>query len=326
MRLSRPHPRGFTLIELLVVIAIIGILVGLLLPAVQKVRDAAARTQCQNNLKQIGLGLHEYHDTYLVLPPGVSQGYFPEINGSTDWYSATIISPPMKDADRTSWVYHVLPYLEQNGLYQQNQAWLAANISVISQAPNATPLRILLCPANRNGVKVPPDGQGQGLHITYALCHGNGSAVAVPTTAAATDRFGLNNNGIFYGRSKTRLTDIGDGTSTTVAGAEILTAAGAADVRGRAWNAIHDGVTFSTIFPPNSTIGDYPQGGRCTPGLNAPCASSNSNGLYLLARSFHSGGVNAVMADGAVRFVRNDINPQTWLNMGTRNGGELINE
>src|SRR5262249_37079968 len=121
MKQSHPHRRGFTLIELLVVIAIIAILVGLLLPAVQKVRDAANRMSCSNNLKQIGLGLHNYHDVYNVLPPGVSQGYFPETNGSTDWYSTTLISPAMKDGDRTSWVYHLLPYIEQEGLYQQNK-------------------------------------------------------------------------------------------------------------------------------------------------------------------------------------------------------------
>ncbi|MBA4188383.1 MAG: prepilin-type cleavage/methylation domain-containing protein [Planctomycetaceae bacterium] len=324
-----PHPwhtrprAAFTLIELLLVIAIIAILIGLLLPAVQKVREAAARMKCSNNLKQLVLATHGFHDAINALPPGVSQGYFPELNGSVDWYNATAVgAPAMKDADRTCWAYHILPYIEQGPLFQQNSAWLTANTSVTTQTVNGTVLPTFLCASDPRGPKIPPDGAGQGLHVNYVLCHGSGSAVTVPTASAPLDRFGLSVNGIYYGRSKTRFTDITDGTSNTVAASEILVAPGNSDVRGRIWNAIHAGATFSTIFPPNSTIGDYPQGNRCTAAPNVPCAASNSNGVYLVSRSGHTGGANAAMADGSVRFIANGIKPQAWLDMGTRAGGE----
>jgi len=319
----RRRRAAFTLIELLVVIAIIAILIGLLLPAVQKVREAAARAKCSNSLKQLVLGTHAYHDANSNLPPGVSQGYFPETNGSTDWYNATAVgAPAMRDADRTCWAYHVLPYVEQNALYQQNFAWIAAGTSVTTQAANGNVLSVFLCPSDPRGPKVPPDGAGQGLHVNYVMCHGSGSAVVVATSASGPDRFGLTGNGIYYGRSKTKLTDITDGTSNTVATSEILVSPGNGDVRGRIWNAIHAGATFSTIYPPNSTIGDYPQGNRCVTIPDSKCAASNTNGVYLVARSKHTNGANAGMADGSIRFISNAITPQNWLNMGTRAGGE----
>jgi prepilin-type N-terminal cleavage/methylation domain-containing protein/prepilin-type processing-associated H-X9-DG protein len=319
--------RGFTLIELLVVIAIIAILIGLLLPAVQKVRDAAARMKCQNHLKQLGLALHGFHDSRQALPPGVSQGYFPATNGSVEWYAAASYGAPsnMVDKDRTCWAFHIIPFLEQDAAARAMQTGMDAGTMSTLVAVNSTVFPTLVCPSDPLGVKDPT--AGQGFHSNYALCHGNGSSVTyVAPVPNAPEKFGLNNNGIFYGRSKTKLTDITDGTSSTVAGSELLFSSSTGDVRGRIWNAIHTGATFSTQYPPNSSIGDRPEGGRCAATPQAPCAATNNNGLYLVARSGHSGGANAVMADGSVRFVINGINPQAWLNLGTRAGGETVVE
>ena len=205
---------------------------------------------------------------------------------------------------------------------------LAANSSVVIAPINGTVVQVLRCPADPAGIKIPPAGANQGYHINYVLCHGNGSAVSVAQNSPAITRFGLDNNGLFYGRSAIKLVTVTDGTSNTIAVSEILLSnlgtASDGDVRGRAWNAIHAGATFSTIFPPNSTIGDYPQGRRCVAVPNAPCAASNTNGVYLLARSGHSGGVNACMADGSARFFSNGITPSAWLAIGTRAGGETV--
>jgi prepilin-type N-terminal cleavage/methylation domain-containing protein len=102
--------RGFTLIELLVVIAIIGILIGLLLPAVQKVREAANRVRCGNNMKQIGIAMHNYHSSMNCFPPGTVDGPF---------------GPDTRQLDRSTWLIFLLPYMEQDAIYQQTQIWLA---------------------------------------------------------------------------------------------------------------------------------------------------------------------------------------------------------
>jgi prepilin-type N-terminal cleavage/methylation domain-containing protein/prepilin-type processing-associated H-X9-DG protein len=307
--------RAFTLVELLVVIAIIAILIGLLLPAVQKVREASARSACANNLKQIGIALHGYHGVNDCFPPGQPQGYY-----YSNWYGDRTI----RDYDRSCWVTFLLPHIEQQNLYNQESAWIATLPSYTCFGPFATThIKTLLCTSDPNSPKLGTvPGNMQGTHSNYALCQGNSFA-----TPGGTN--GLNLNGIFYGRSKVRLTDITDGTSSTVAGSEVIVSpdvGGGHDVRGRVYNAIHAGTTFSTIYPPNSTIGDNVMG-YCQRLPKAPCSASQSiDNAYALARSYHTGGVNAVMADGSTRFISDSIKPQAWLNMGTRAGNEIVSE
>jgi prepilin-type N-terminal cleavage/methylation domain-containing protein len=302
--------RAFTLIELLVVIAIIAILIGLLVPAVQKVREAAARAQCSNNMRQVAIALHNYHDANKRFPPGQPMGFY-----SGSWYG----DPAVKDYDRSCWIGFILSYLEQAPLDAQLQAWLKANTSHTCNAPFATThIPPLLCPSDPNSPKLGTvPGNAQGSHANMVACLGSGYA-----TPGGTN--GTNLNGIFYGRSRTRIIDITDGASNTLMVSELLLSpdvSSAHDVRGRIWNSIHAGSEFSTLYPPNSTVGDNAMG-YCNALPMAPCGTQSVDNAYVLARSMHTGGVNAALADASVRFVPTSITPGVWLNMGTRAGGE----
>jgi prepilin-type N-terminal cleavage/methylation domain-containing protein len=312
---TAPHRRSgrtaFTLIELLVVIAIIATLIGLLVPAVQKVREAAARMQCANNMKQVGLALHNYHDTNRHFPPAQPYGFY-----YSNWYS----DPTIVNYDRSCWIGFILPYLEQGPMYRQYQASIhPANTYTCWQPYATTHLPSLLCPSDPNSPKLGTvPGNSQGTHANIVVCIGSGYATPNGSN-------GLDLNGIFYGRSATRLLDIKDGTSNTLLTSEVLLSPdiGAShDVRGRVWNSIHSGTEFTTLYPPNSTIGDNTMG-YCNPLPQAPCASQSISNSYALARSMHPGGVNAGLADGTVRFVQNGVTPSIWLGMGTRAGGEI---
>jgi prepilin-type processing-associated H-X9-DG protein len=303
------------LIELLVVIAIIAILIGLLLPAVQKVREAAARTRCQNNLKQIGLAAHNYHDTNRCLPTG----------------SSDQISGDVADGKRTNWLFFILPYMEQSALYNNYYAWVQAGGT---QPWWNEPNRMLViptyyCPSDPHSPKTKTHedrgpGSDQGFHSNYVGCAGS-------TSFNPGGSLGNNLNGIFYYASATSLMDIKDGTSNTLLTSEILvvpddsSSPAGHDVRGRMWNPANQGaILFTTLYPPNSvTVPDRLQ--YCQKGVvQAPCTATTTD-IMLLARSLHTGGVNAGLADGSVRFVSNSINPTaTWQPLGTRAGGEVI--
>jgi prepilin-type processing-associated H-X9-DG protein len=184
----------------------------------------------------------------------------------------------------------------------------------------------LMCPSDPVNPKVLTAGTAtpaasQGFHGNYVLC--GGSTYFTPGGADGT-----NLDGIFHGKSQTRIADIADGTSSTLLASELILVkdTGTHDVRGRYYNAIHCGVMFSAIYPPNSTAGDNPQG-YCVSAPHAPCSGgAGTANCFSLARSHHPGGVNAAMADGSVRFLIDSINVDTYKALATRAGGEVLGD
>jgi prepilin-type N-terminal cleavage/methylation domain-containing protein/prepilin-type processing-associated H-X9-DG protein len=310
---------GFTLVELLVVIAIIGVLVALLLPAVQAAREAARRMQCNNHLKQVGLGLHNRHDVHLRFPQGQYNPIGADPTPGSPW-------------NRACWWHDLLPFVEQQPLYNALEAYTKATPappyitwSVNSDGNNpSTPgrntvVKMFVCPSDKNGVKNRTvTGNEQGFHGNYVLC--GGSTVFNPTT----DTTGIDLNGLFYVYSKTRFADITDGSSNTLMGGEIMVVkdTNVHDLRGRYYNTWQGNNLFSTLYPPNTTVGD--RSNYCINTREAPCQSLSGTDVVQSVRSFHPGGGNFLFGDGSVRFVTNAINLTTYQALGTRAGGEPL--
>ncbi|HEY7328372.1 MAG TPA: DUF1559 domain-containing protein [Gemmataceae bacterium] len=299
VRFIRP---AFTLIELLVVIAIIGILLGLLLPAVQKVRESASRAKCLNNLKQMGLGLHNYHDVNRMLPPGyLASG--PYVNGATD------TSPGW------AWGVYILPFLEQQNLYSQYDL----SLPVQNSPAIATVLNSYVCPSDITpSTAFAVTGSSWGTVCmappsSYAACCGGG----VSTTAAT-------GNGVFYRNSQTRLTDITDGTSHTL----FIEERAYAKVQGTWVGAITGGYCNQGLYNPDAVPGKLGQGAADLVLVHAG-TNNNPTGRNLDdACSMHTGGSNFLYADGSVHFIRNitsnSVDSLTLHALGTKAGGEVL--
>ena len=326
--------RAFTLVELLVVIAIIGILVALLLPAVQAAREAARRAACVNNIRQVGLALLNHHDT---------KGRFPHGTYNLIDFRETL-EPYNGKQNRRCWMHDILPYMEQQSLYNKFDAFMKVNPVAWDFPESGTPISLLMCPNDPTNPKVqtythsspgaegfPPalDGMGpsQGFSGNYVACAGstyyNLGIVKGGTTPP--HKYSANLNGILFGQSKIRMKDVTDGSSHTVMVGEIILSPDGNDddMRGRYYNSCGGNVNFTTLYPPNSTTADRINWLSANPAPEAPafpCTRCFAEETYLSARSYHVGGVNAVATDGAVHFIPSEIDPTVYRSFGSRNG------
>ena len=313
----RPPRRGFTLIELLVVIAIIAILVGLLLPAVQKVRAAAARAKCQNNLKQVALGLHLYHDANDRFPHGTYN--YIDIPDTTP-------APYNNKQDRRCWAHDIWPYIEQGPLFDRFDAHMKTGASALAFPQLATVIPVLMCPADPVGPKTQTLWGDYGL--TTQGFSGNYVANAGSTTFNDTSHTtSANLNGVLFAQSKVKFGQVTDGASNTALVSETVLVPDTTsnDVRGRYHNPSHGGVSFSTRLPPNDPTPDALRWCSATPPTHAPCVTATQF-VFVLARSHHTGGANLAMVDGSVKFVSNAVDAATFRGLGSRNGSEVGSE
>lgn len=320
---------AFTLIELLVVIAIIAVLIGLLLPAVQKVREAAARAKCTNNLKQLALGLHNYESSYARLPYGwasESGGPFSEKRPSDmAWYHR-----------RQCWFQEILPFIEQTALYNSYKADTTDYIFYIPDAIKAQIVPSQACPSDPSAPGKGAGGNANAFQSSYSVCAGG--VTWTGTTPTQRDVAYGDAGGIFYVDSKTKLTDITDGTSNTImAGEGIIrgrsTSGTWGELGGHWGGAPHGSYGFSTFQPPNTSVADRVYSCKATtfPGApnGAPCENGNAGGLsgrWNFVRSYHTGGANVAMGDASVRFVRDSVDLQTWRAAGTRAEGVVASD
>lgn len=302
--------RGFTLVELLVVIAIIGVLVALLLPAVQAAREAARRMQCTNKLKQIGLALHNHHDTYSKFPAGVR-------NISTKPFSdSTWCNTGSNPQAREPWSVVILPFLEQNNLYTQfeiNSPFTASN-----NVPGST-VNNNLFKLNNSAYQCPsdPNAKSSNNYTSYFGVQGGGPDALKSCAAASGNRL-FYINGILHFNSLTTFGDVLDGTTNTFIVGETkycLSPTGRSD-------GIHTGWASGSKTDSNGS--PYVLAAARDQINSVKLHGGNSDTLNVMTKlfgSFHTGGCHFAMADGSVQFINENINIDTYRTLSTMADG-----
>jgi len=309
--------KGFTLIELLVVIAIIAVLIGLLLPAVQKVRDAAARLQCTNNLKQIGLAMMNYESTYRTFPAGYLD------NMTTNPVNATATTNPDPILG-WGWGALILPYLEQESLYKSININSIAmnNTSAAGIAFRKTVIKGFLCPSDDTGSNTfTISGAGGNFELAKSSYAGiNGQAELADFDSA----LGL---GMFLRGRGVSIAEVTDGLSNTLFVGERSSKSAK-----QAVGSLPGVCTWVGALPGGDLDGETPAlyilGWTGDPSSPAKPNTPEPDGSFH-AESFtskHSGGVNFLFGDGSVKFITDSINEQTWVKLGTRQGGEVAGD
>jgi prepilin-type N-terminal cleavage/methylation domain-containing protein/prepilin-type processing-associated H-X9-DG protein len=331
--MKRPLRRGFTLIELLVVIAIIGVLLGLLLPAVQKVREAASRLTCTNNLKQIGLALHNYHDTRGQFPPGYSDG---NVNPAS--------TPDNDVGPGWGWAAFLLPFVEQDNVFSQIDFSVGVGLGS-NAAISQMPLKIYQCPADPYQQPFPVYDSSFTrpvvtlAHANYVGCNGweecfynAGGAASGGGSDGLSGGLGAAGTGLFFRNSRTRIADVTDGLSNTMivgerSGNHSPSTWTGAVPGGRcpAWMAT---VPPSPYSPPPGPAYDNADFGEAL-------VLSHGNATHLPSADFpifdpdtfysnHPHGANFLFGDGSVHFLSSSINPYTYQYLCTISGGETF--
>jgi prepilin-type N-terminal cleavage/methylation domain-containing protein/prepilin-type processing-associated H-X9-DG protein len=326
--------RGFTLVELLVVIAIIGILVALLLPAIQAARESARRSQCVNNLKQLGVAFQNYHDTYKQLPIGAYSCCW------GTWQPAIL---PFIEEQELADMYQFLPKKLPPGVtvpffddaYRYFELDLTRNPPIRNREVCQRRIETLTCPSDDPQVYTGAGGAGigpiQGITFhSYVANFGN-------TNHSGQTLFGspnINHLGSpFIGQDDgtkgpqhnlfTRFKQITDGLSKTLMISETVQGQGG-DLRGFTWWGWAAG--FETVAAPNGSVDDLLQSkDYCKSDIppNPPCAGASGRFFYNAARSRHPGGVHAMMCDGSVHFIVDDVDLATWRAASTIKGAEV---
>jgi prepilin-type N-terminal cleavage/methylation domain-containing protein/prepilin-type processing-associated H-X9-DG protein len=353
---------GFTLIELLVVIAIIAILIGLLLPAVQKVREAAARSQCQNNLKQIGLAIHGFHDANQALPPGGCS--------DTAWIGRN--APAVDGGDGSSWCVFILPYIEQNAIYSKfafigNSGWSHPNTATVPATPGGTTgssaltnarasrdakIKTFLCPSSTLDKTVNArwtmgiDQEDNNItRTTYVAISGaidniDGTGAFRETrsgTGWASAGIGSGGGMMTNGWNKLTLPTLKDGTSNVIAigeGSDVLF--DTANTQQPGWssnaNGFIRGGSQTNAFTPggdergqNYTTVRYRINQTTGWANNRAVTGVGGEGANNPLCSPHTGGINAVWGDGSVRFIRDSITLVNLARICTRDDGATAN-